>query len=341
MSEVRCLLFSRTGQPLTEIEPEVEAVSWRLNDIGTAVFALAWTDSKCTKSNLQYGNRVLFQFENGLPDWGGVIDPPRTIGEGVVRVNAYTSERLLQHRYTGKNHTFTSTAAGAIYRALLQAADRTESLYIDLGNIFQTGTVRDAEYHYNPLLEAIKELARLADDDFYIEPVYTEDRLTLQAHWYDRRGRDRSQQAQLMEGRNVHEAISDSQGEIANRYYVAGSGTDWGSDRLIGTYTDDDSRVAYGYREYAETQSEVETQQTLDINAESLASDRAEPYRAYSLIVTDDEPGKFSGYRVGDIVGAELFMDSGDWYFDGDLRILAEEWNQDGTCRLEAEEWTG
>ena len=73
---VRCLVGDVSGRIIGELSPEIGPISWRLNEVGRAEFSVARTDDKATEDTLGFGNRIAFQFENGLPDWAGVIDPP-------------------------------------------------------------------------------------------------------------------------------------------------------------------------------------------------------------------------------------------------------------------------
>ena len=120
MSHVRTLIFDRSSVLITEIEPYIQSITWRLNNVGMARFFLPYEDAKCTQDNFRSGNRLLFQFENGLPDWGGVIDFPRRRDERGITVSAYTAEKLLDWRVTAKAHYFDEVVPGSIYRSLLE-----------------------------------------------------------------------------------------------------------------------------------------------------------------------------------------------------------------------------
>ena len=65
------------GRVIGEINPYISRVSWRHNAIGALSFVMALTDTKLNQELLVEGNRVLLMFDNGLPDWGGVITGPR------------------------------------------------------------------------------------------------------------------------------------------------------------------------------------------------------------------------------------------------------------------------
>ena len=94
--QVICRVFDQFGNPLDMLEVRAPR-SWLLNDVGQCVFSLSVRDPHCTERNLRYGNLVLVQ-SAGLPDWVGVIDPPRGRNYGSVTVTAYSAEYLLKLR---------------------------------------------------------------------------------------------------------------------------------------------------------------------------------------------------------------------------------------------------
>ena len=71
------LVADVNGRVLTEINPEIQRVSQRWNAAGAVAFAMAATDRKLREEYFIEGNRVLLQFDNGLPDWGGVLTGAR------------------------------------------------------------------------------------------------------------------------------------------------------------------------------------------------------------------------------------------------------------------------
>ena len=340
MADVQVLVFTKAGVLLAELEPELQSVNWRLNNVGMARFSLAWEDPKCTKTNLAFGNRLLIRFGNGLPDWGGVIDPPRKREPNYVEVTCYTGERLLDWRVTAQNRRFDRAPAGTIARSLLEEENGERPTGIDVGSIYSGGELRTLEYHYHDLLERLQDLARLSGEDFEVAPLYSAGRLTFQLNWRKRRGRDISNSVRLVDGANVETAVLDEQGQIANRVILAGEGTTWAADRLVAADEDAASRINYGYREYSEVQAGVVNTDTLTANAAAILADKKNPANLYSLSVTDDAPGRFADYGVGDIVSAELFVASAEWYAAADVRVIAREWSPDGVCRLEVEEWS-
>jgi hypothetical protein len=186
----------------------------------------------------------------------------------------------------------------------------------------------------------VRDLCRLSGFDFVVLPVIGSDnKISFTAHWYQRRGQDRTSSVVLMDGKNVKDPELDEQGPLANRVIVVGDGTTWDASRPEAIAEDITSRNLYGYREYAEIQTGVVHEATLEANANALRDRMARPYNIVKIGALDEEPGKFETYGVGDIVQAELFVDYPQWYYSGPVRIIAREWRPQNVCRLEVEEW--
>ena len=115
MSFTELKVASRSGRILAELKANIRSISWRLNKVGKVEFEVSTLDPKAAETNLRYGNRVLFEFENGLPNWGGVIEPPRTWDRGVIKVTALSGEQLFKFRTTDKGRYFTNASVGAIF----------------------------------------------------------------------------------------------------------------------------------------------------------------------------------------------------------------------------------
>jgi len=101
-------VFDHNLHPLDELSVAVTPRSWVLNDYGRAEFTISTSDPKCTERNLQYGNLVFIQHipskdESGttngkLPDWVGMILPPREWELGMLHVTVYSAELILAFR---------------------------------------------------------------------------------------------------------------------------------------------------------------------------------------------------------------------------------------------------
>lgn len=340
MSHVRTLIFDRNNIVIAEIEPHILSITWRLNNVGITKLFLPYEDSKCTLGNLRPGNRLLFQFENGLPDWGGVIDFPRKRDADGVTVTGYTAEKLLDWRVTAKARYFYATEPGLIYRALLEEEDATYPLGMEIGSIGGGATARSSAYHHHDLLKRMIDLAKKSGHDFAIIPSYTDGALRFMANWYYRRGLDKRDSIHLIEDRNVVSARLDEQGQIANRVILVGGGSTWDDDRIDSQEDDATSQGLYGLREWSRVQSGVTHQETLDANAKELIAKMKDPRLKFKLVVSDEKPGLFADYRIGDIVTLSAFLRSSEWAYEGVVRIKGRTWAPNNQCTLEVEQWT-
>lgn len=337
---IRIRLFDKSHILLTEIRPAIESVSWTLNNAGRARLFMPYSDPKCTLANLQHGNRILIEFDNGLPSFGGVIDTPRKQNADGVTVNAYTAEKLFSFRVTAKSRYFRATAPGSIYKGLITRTNAIRSSGIDIGNIYAGGTPRTLTYHYNDLWGRIKKLAALSGQDFDVTPTYDDGILKFHANWYDVKGADKSNKVHLVEGRNMADPSLNVQGNIANNVFLVGAGQTWSDQRYVAHSADTASEADYGYREYAEIQSNVKVADTLDRNAAEILAEKQNPREKFSLRVSDREPGPFGSFDVGDLVTLQAFSNHGEWAYDQVVRITGMQWNSNNTMRLEVEdEW--
>jgi len=211
---MRLWIADRFGVVRDEVVAHVESVSWILNGIGRLRFTLAQSDVKATPDNLQFGNRVLVRFANGLPDWAGVILPPRRwSAAGTVEVTAYTIEQLLQYRLTDRGRYFNEVPAGAIFAAILTEAQYAEPLNITVRNVWYGGLAHSPAYHYKSAWWIISEsIKRMEVCDVRFAPALEGGRVVWYAGLQERIGRDLSS------------AVAIVQSQSHRRHHAGGAG---------------------------------------------------------------------------------------------------------------------
>lgn len=300
---IRVVLGDRFGRVLTEIQPDIGRISWRLNDVGKVSFLLRTADPKATEHNLRFGNRIYIDFDNGLPAWGGVIDVPRSWGAGVVRVNAYSGEYILSHRQTVKERKFESQTAGEIFKALILEANLQEDTGIVPNDIWTGGAAYSMSFHYANLLTAIRDelCKKLSGAEFAILPQLADGRIYFAADFYEDRGRT-LQNVVLIEGHNTANESLIEQGPIVNWVQAAGSGNSWGDDRLTSQVLDPDSIAIYGLRQGSGVFGEIDIQSTLDAQAATILDDLKDPQDVITIASQNREPALFADYDIGDQV---------------------------------------
>lgn len=340
MSHAQVLIGNKSGTIIAEIEPDISEVTWRLNEVGKLRFGIARTDPKATKANLNYGNKILIQFENGLPNWGGVIDPPRSWQDGIIDCQAFSGEKIFGFRTTDKVRDFAGATIGQIYSALIGEANVIEDMGISLGDIWTGGVAHSPSYHYKNLLDIFQKslTEKLSNADFYIKAIEEGGVIKFAADLYETRGEDKTKFA-LVQDMNLLPIKLKEQGPIVNSWDVAGEGdASWGVERLTANSQDSNSRDIYGLREGSKVYGDVSLQETLNKNAEVLKEEFKDPYNIFTLKATNKKPALFSDYDIGDTIR----LIAHEFGFDGTdtiVRLLTRTFNpQDGICTLVVQE---
>ena len=332
----RVLIGDYSGRLVGEIEPDLGVVTWRLNQAASVKFTLSKKDIKTKEDLLRYGNRVLIQFDNGLPSWGGVIETPRTWNDATVEITAYSADQILKTRITDRGRYFSDASVGYIFEQVISEANQQEYTGILLGSIYYGGQTHSPEYHFERVSDIIQDsiCQRLADVDYDIIGSLVNGIIVFTANLYSQRGVDRANVA-LLEGHNLAAIKLVEQGEIVNWWDCAGSGTGWGNDNRIYSRSQDDvSHGRYGLRQAAKITNDVTVQATLNAHADNLLLESKDPHTMLELEAVDLAPAEFGDYDVGDTVRVILYSYGFDG-FDGMVRVEGREYDPaKGTCRL-------
>lgn len=339
MSYARLIVGNKSGTLLDELTADIEFVNWRLNNIGKLRFNIARTDSKATANNLAFGNRVMVQFDNGLPDWGGVIDPPRKWRDDILTVDAYTAGHIFAYRTTDKARYFSGDPVGTIFQALINDANGIEDTGVDVGAVYTGGDGHSPDYHFKNLLAIFQEslTGRLSNYDFDFVPFISGGKIQFLANLYESKGSSKTGLV-LAEGSNIANIELLEQGPIVNAWHAAGEGTEWGDARLTSYAYDQNNINLYGLREGSNVYSDVKEQATLDAHAATSLANSKDPTNIWSFDALDVEPAGFEDYDVGDVINL-LAPSFGFGGTETMVRILAREFvPDDGTCSLVVEE---
>ncbi len=322
------------GRVMGELAGDIQGVAWKLNDYGQARITLSRADATATERLLRPGNRILIQFGNGLPDWGGMLDLPRKWKDGRVEVTAYSGERILVDRITGRSRYFSDVTAGTVFRALLSEAVPSG---IEIGEVWLGGEKHSPEYHYRGLYDIFTKslTSRIEDADWDVTPRLANGRVLFRANYYERKGRDHGSKLALIEGVNLADESLDEQGPIANEIRMAGAGTGWAEDNRIYAGTRDETSIArYGLRQKGELRVDISIQETLDNNAAVTLAERAYPRPIVSPTALDRPPARWKDYGVGDTIWLELYT-AGFGGYAAAVRVKAREYLPGrGVCSL-------
>lgn len=330
-------IYNHNGFRIASIRPDIRSIGWILNGQGLFSFFMPFSDSNCRPDVLALRNRVLVRFDDGLPDWGGIIDVPTDVQQDGVMVNAYTGERILALYYTLKNRVFSHAVPGTIFVQLLQDANDTATpgVVADTAHVYRQGDALNRAYHYQRLYDSIQTLSSDSGQDWVVVPTLaTDGRLTFNARWYRKRGRDAYGQAALVEGVNASFTLN-YMGPVVSRVRVVGQGSTWGDERLTPSADDASSQSKYGFAETVMVSSNDGRAESLNAAVQTYLDLYSEPQQRLSAVAVNKEPGKFETYDIGDVVKVRAFQRSRHWAInDKPYRLRARDRQPDGSCRL-------
>lgn len=318
-------IYTRRGRPIAQLEPTSVKRSWRLNEIGKAIIKIPRTSDKAEPPLFQYGNLVLIESDD-VHEWGGVLLPPRKWDQRFITLTAYSAERLLQGRLLPRTLDGRGSKAGAVFKSMVTHVSHAYQPNLTPGDIWGGGPKLDREWHYDDAWDAIRDLADAHEADLWIEP--REDargHLAFDAHWFYRRGSDKSKKIALIEGVNCSRATLRETGMITNQWVVIGSGDDW-EHIPVGKYKDLDETDVTGMWSRSMRESDVRRVQSLIEMAHSLVqADKWARGRFQVRVLNDDSI--WNKFRVGDFVRFESptvgFDSSGEVGFRGPAKVIS------------------
>jgi hypothetical protein len=314
-------LGTRSGRRLAEINPVLNVISWRRNGVSKMPIQMARDDVHLTRDNFNPGNRLLVEFDNGLPAWGGIVDPPSRWTLDNYRTTVCSAEQLLLTRQTDRGRYFTEATPSYIFGSVLTEAENFAGTVVEIGSLEDAGAVYSPEYHLESLLGVAESLVSLTGVDFWLEPRLIAGEIRFLVYMKPRRGSVKPKVV-LQEGLNIAEITLDEQGPIINHWVTAGSGSGWGDDRIYSEARDEASVSRYGLRQGTGIYSDIVLNATLDIKTQALLEASSKPGNRWSVEVQNVKPALFASYDVGDSV--RLVAPSFGWDgFDGFVRVDA------------------
>jgi hypothetical protein len=336
-AELFVLVGDPFGRVLGELGADVMGVAWKLNDYGQARFVLPRTSATVTETLLRPGNRVLVQFSNGLPDWGGMLDLPRKWKDGRIDLVAYSGERLFADRVTAAGLYFTNETPGSIFTTLLNEVDISG---LSIGEVWTGGDPITIDYHYRTLYDVFaRSLAgQVGGGDWSVTAGLAGGQIVFRANYYQRRGVDHGRRLALIEGVNLAETGLQEQGTLINEWVAAGGGTSWESGaRIYATARDEASITSYGLRQRGEVRVDISDQDTLNQKVAVALAESKEPRAIVDPVALDLPPARWGQYDVGDTVWMELY-EAGFGGYAASVRIKAREFLPGrGVCSLVVE----
>jgi hypothetical protein len=346
----RITLFDHSPAVLTELSGiPTTPRSWILNDIGRAEFSISTSDSKCTEVNFQFGNLVHIEHIPSkdadsntlgkLPDWVGVILPPRSWDLGVLHAEAYSAEALLAFRPMPLVKVDGSPKQ--IFTKILDYANQFARQYG--GAIIQPGIVEDMNIAVSDNLSLsakmhIEALCKNTGMDWDVTgEIDAKGKLQLYANLYTRKGRQTQITTDLW---NTDATLTNTNSELASPLYteqgnlyniVFGySQVSTEAQRVTGMGINETALSSYGAFGINNTFSGLRSAGAVREAAQILADRRGQPVRIISRAALDLGT-LLSRLETGDVVTVDErnagFSPGGGFGFQAQARILSITYN--------------
>lgn len=236
-------IFDRAGIWIEQVRTVGER-AWTLVTETSAKIFLSVKDPKCNPFTLNYGNILLIENSDGLPDWVGMIDQIEFDG-GKCFVWAFTPERFFAKNRGPRNLTLTGNA-GSLFSQMIVYINGQESTVLAVGEInSQTNTMEET---LNPVT-LDNNLARIvarSGEGYRWRPVIEDGRLTIFCDWFPSLVLETG--LILQDGFNITGSHPLRLSAPINDYLAYGVGASW-DDRIVSISTDDESRQQYGLRQ--------------------------------------------------------------------------------------------
>ena len=219
------------GAIIGELQGALDSVAWRVDGYGTAALLLAPETVEDAPALIEFGNRVLIEFDNGLPPWGGVIDPPLEMATGQARLQLYQAAYMLTWRLTPRAASYEALAAAAVIADLVAAAE----LGIDAGNTLPADEQDEplsVSFTYETVAAAVGKARELDPAlHWYVEARPSTARaVSFRLRMFRDALADHTQQAVLLHGHNLVETTTLNQGPIVNETILAAGDADLSVD---------------------------------------------------------------------------------------------------------------
>jgi hypothetical protein len=332
----KILIFDPQGSPLAEITADTTR-SWVLNEMGRCDFVLSTSDPNCKPDILRFGNWVYIKHiptvdvlgvtRGTLPDWVGIILPPRFRKLGSIGVTAFSAEQYLFYRpmpFVNAKGTI-----GTVFKEILSYAATYGGIVVQPGEVYSTSTEVLRPLRLSAF-EEIKQLVKIYKTDFEIVPsISNTGALSLTANLYQERGAQT--QYLLTDGAEGNIELQDptiqEQGELVN-YVIGYNMAQTPSTRIRWEEHSDVSMSEYGTLARnivinAMTATDVKSGVISYLNR----SKKSYMSSAFSAL---DKDKVFDWMEVGNIFPIQFFAGgfySGETMVQGTARLISPEYN--------------
>ena len=333
---MKAIIGNRFGETLDEIQANFDTFTTILNGIGRTNMTVSRNSNKFLPSLLKPGNTIYVEFEDGTPPWGGILDLPFVWGVDGVKIACYEIAKRFKTRVTDKLASFYGFQAGTIFRLILTREENQSPMGLVMGSIWEGGDPHYPSFHHTSIWDVLDYSIRAMERcDFRFVPYLDDGYIKFRADFFQIAGEDKTNSVMFSEGRNIG-AITDieERGDIINVHYAIGDGTVWDETRTVIIVEDKDSIASYGRGETAASYSGTTMEALLTMQGRNVIRLNSQPRVIFRAPVTNNEPGKYSTYDLGDTIKCYLPSYGFDGFYDS-VRIMARDYNaNNGACEL-------
>jgi hypothetical protein len=340
----RIRIFDHFQKPLIELDGiPTTPRSWILNGYGRCEFSVGYDPTlqqsvqQCQERFLQFGNLVHVEHipsidenesQNGkLPDWIGIILPPRSWDYGVCHVTVYQAEAILAFR--AMPFRFVKGTPSAMMRQmLLDAHARAKNIIIQNGQIDDLALTFSDDLRTNAY-DHIKKLIKDSGMDWSITGnVNSKSELELYANLYYRKGIDTGFYLSNT-NTELSSPLLTEQGTPSNQVFgYSQAQTDRG--RFSVETLDQDAIDDYGYLQLNQTYIGKHDPTSVRNASQSRIDKRSRPVKMIKRIALDYQ-NTFDYLDVGNTVIVKDtsvgFNPNGGFGFESEVKIISLDYN--------------
>lgn len=274
----RLRIFDRAGVQIDEARATVER-GWGMMTETSAFFRVSVNDAKCNPFSLNYGNLILVENSDGLPDWIGVIDG-RGFERGACALNAFSPERYFTYR-RGPTSLMLRGTAGEIFAQMINYINGVEETILRVGTLESNVKGMQETLHPTLLIDNLKRIVSRSGEGYRWRTVIEDGQLAVYGDWYAEMAFETG--LILHDGWNINGDQPLSESAPINDVLVYGNGTAW-TDRPTFSAQDAASREEYGLRQFSKNVA-TPSRATLAVAGGNYLRAMRQPLPSFSLNV--------------------------------------------------------
>ena len=320
-------VYDRSGNLLDEFDGTFRR-SWGINALGQCNFALSVLDAKNTRANLEFGNYIVVNNNEGLPLWVGRMEPPRSWGASTTKHSAVTPEILFREMNGAMGWGYhLIDSPGGILRTLIGVINEEDDKLLREGDII--GGDSRVAVTIEPsmtLFEGWDSVLSLYRYEWDITPLIAENRLQLMVNLYDDQGENTNDGLNDMNCRIDEENSLTENGPIYNKIFLYSNQR---PRRCFTSVQNNESIERYGERVIPVGVDTVSTD-SLEVVGERMLRTMAFPRRTFKATASNID-GLYSRLRLGNL----FYLESVKYGYAGqgivgtqsEVRILGMAYN--------------